>query len=122
MQNNMLLSDTYQTRDIISINKTTPVKFLGIFLDETLKCDAHFESVSKTIRNRVFLLRSLHGCVSQATMRKHNLAFFIVYGFMEFLCGGSPPSQRVFGLQRRNICLVWLTRMIFELLYLSWAY
>lgn len=75
-------------RDTISLNKSIPVKFIGIFLDETLKCNTYFEGLSKVLRNYVFVFCSLEGCVSQATMRTHTLTFFTVYWFMEFSSGG----------------------------------
>lgn len=95
---------TFTLRNTVFSARTSPVKFLGVLLDETLKWDAHVESVCKRLGSSVFVLRNLCGCVSDATLRTAYFGIFhsvMAYGVLVW--GGSAHSRRIFGFQRRAV-------------------
>ena len=84
-----------------------PTKFLGVYLDDGLKWDAHIESLARRLNSIVFVLRNLSGVVASGVLRTAYFALFhSLMSYAIVVWGHAPRSRRVFSLQRRALRIV----------------
>lgn len=94
----------FTLRDLQGVDNGESVKFLGAYLDPTLRWDVQVESVSRRLGSCLFLLKNLKGIVSMETLLSAYYALFnsvMTYGIMAW--GGASSACRVFALQRKAV-------------------
>lgn len=95
----------FALRDTGNINGDLEcVKFLGVYIDPTLRWDCQVEKLSGRLRSSLFALRTLSECVSLDALRTayHSL-FHSVMSYSILAWGHSAHTGRVFGLQRKAV-------------------
>ena len=97
----------FSLRDIVSLNETEKVRFLGLHMDPALIFDEHVNSVCSKLTKYIFLLKNLKRTVDKSVV------LMVFHALIQSTCnyallawGHAPRAQRVFGLQRRALRIV----------------
>jgi hypothetical protein len=83
------------------------IKFLGIYLDETLSWKSHIDKLVTKMSAACYAIRIVRGLLSQGTLRM--IYFAYVHTIMEYgiiFWGNSSTNINVFRLQKRIISVV----------------
>lgn len=99
------VSMTYGLREID--DNTEEVKFLGVYLDPTLKFEKHVDHMAGRLTKSIYLLKNLARILPlDALMQTFHAVFqsIAVYAIMAW--GHSAHARRIFALQRRAVRIV----------------
>lgn len=94
-------------KDISTDFSEQKFKFLGVYLDKSLRWNEHEDELAKTLSKNIFVLRNLQNKVPSETLRTAFFALFqaiLSYGIL--IWGHAPIRHRIFPLQRKALRIV----------------
>lgn len=98
---------TFSLRQIANENNPTETKFLGIYLDPTLKFENQVDHMAARLSKNIFLLKNLSKILPQNILLQAFHAIFqslSCYGILAW--GHSCHTERIFALQRRALRII----------------
>jgi len=97
------------TLNKINLEYTTEVKFLGIYITETLKWDTHIQILANKLSKVSFMIKSLKGILSPYMIRNIYFTKFqalLRFGILFWGGRGRELNKRIFRIQKRVIRLM----------------
>lgn len=89
------------------VEKSEPVKLLGITLDASLNWSAHIDSVCSKLSSQIFALNQMRNCLNSNILR--TVYFAIIHSHLKYgviLWGGASCAQKVFILQKTAVRII----------------
>lgn len=83
------------------------VKFLGVYLDSTLKWEVHTSNLASKLCSNIYLLNNLSNIVSTRVLK--SAYFALIHSLISYavvVWGHAASSDRIFGLQRRSVRII----------------
>lgn len=93
--------------DIVNSNSNRSVKYLGVYLDDTLSWNTHIDFLIRKLVKNFYLLRKLKYCISSHLLRQAFHAYYqshINYGILFW--GGATRWKEIFLWQKKAIRLI----------------
>lgn len=97
----------FSLRHLDDSDSSKSVKFLGVYLDSTLKWEVHTNNLASKLCSNIYLLNTLSNVVSTNVLK--SAYFALVHSLISYAIvawGHATSNDRIFRLQRRSIRII----------------